>query len=260
MRRGTMQKQKRKTMEAILFFALAAAVSAAGYLATVRAAGRSLLRAGDKTAALHYALKNFRHVSPEMVRRLIKEGANVNYIGNFNEPPLVAALSRRRSLPVIRELLAAGARVEGVGDLKKNPLVAAIFYRNRPEVVQELLAAGADAKICLEGDGSSLLMLAAGFYHREELLEILLGRGNRLDARNDDGMTALMAAARFGRSGRNLRKLLALGADKSLADNDNRTAADYLRGNFHLNWRPSLRRLLPKEKKPCAKGVQRHGI
>ena len=100
-----------------------------------------------------------------------------------------------------------------------------------------------------------LLMLAAGFYHREELLDILLGRGNRLDARNDDGMTALMAAARFGRSGRNLRKLLALGADKSLADNDNRTAADYLRGNFHLNWRPSLRRLLPKEKAPQAKGM-----
>lgn len=77
------------------------------------------MRRENKTAALHYALKNHRKVPLRIIRRLLREGADVNHVGVFGEPPLVAALSRRQPLPVIRELIKAGASLAGDGDLRK---------------------------------------------------------------------------------------------------------------------------------------------
>lgn len=126
--------------------------------------------------------------------------------------------------------------------------MAAVFYRNRPEIVNELLNAGADPKVCLD-DGSPLLTVAACFYHCSELLELLLEKGCELNRKNFEGMTALCAAACYGSFPRNIKRLLALGADGNIADQTGKTAADYLRGNYKIGWRPDLRRLLPKTKK-----------
>lgn len=235
-------------MELFAFLCIGAAAVGIYYLAGRIFAIKSLMRRENKTAALHYALKNHGRVPLRIVRRLLRDGADVNHVGMFGESPLVAALSRRQPLPVIRELIKSGASLAGDGDLRKNPLVAAFFYRNRPEVVKELLNAGADPKVCLD-DGSSLLTVAACFYHRPELLELLLEKGCELNGKNFEGMTALAAAACYGRFPRNIKKLLALGADGDIPDYAEKTAADHLRRNYKIGWRPDLRRLLPQVKK-----------
>ena len=222
-------------MELSVFLCIGAIFSGIVYLTGRKLAWKSLMRRENKTAALHYALKNHRKVPLRIIRRLLREGADVNHVGVFGEPPLVAALSRRQPLPVIRELIKAGASLAGDGDLRKNPLMAAVFYRNRPEIVNELLSAGADPKVC--------------FYHCSELLELLLEKGCELNGKNFEGMTALCAAACYGSFPKNIKRLLALGADGNIADQTGNTAADYLRGNYKIGWRPDLRRLLPKTKK-----------
>lgn len=170
-------------MELSVFLCIGAIFSGIVYLTGRKLAWKSLMRRENKTAALHYALKNHRKVPLRIIRRLLREGADVNHVGVFGEPPLVAALSRRQPLPVIRELIKAGASLAGDGDLRKNPLMAAVFYRNRPEIVNELLNAGADPKVCLD-DGSPLLTVAACFYHCSELLELLLEKGCELNGKN----------------------------------------------------------------------------
>ena len=195
-------------MELSVFLCIGAIFSGIVYLTGRKLAWKSLMRRENKTAALHYALKNHRKVPLRIIRRLLREGADVNHVGVFGEPPLVEALSRRQPLPVIRELIKAGL-----------------------------------------DDGSPLLTVAACFYHCSELLELLLEKGCELNRKNFEGMTALCAAACYGSFPRNIKRLLALGADGNIADQTGKTAADYLRGNYKIGWRPDLRRLLPKTKK-----------
>ena len=217
-------------MELSVFLCIGAIFSGIVYLTGRKLAWKSLMRRENKTAALHYALKNHRKVPLRIIRRLLREGADVNHVGVFGEPPLVAALSRRQPLPVIRELIKAGASLAGDGDLRKNPLMAAVFYRNRPEIVNELLNAGADPKVCLD-DGSPLLTVAACFYHCSELLELLLEKGCELNRKNFEGMTALCAAACYGSFPRNIKRLLALGADGNIAGFAPVVAEDEKSGN-----------------------------
>ena len=125
-------------MELSVFLCMGAIFSGIVYLTGRKLAWKSLMRRENKTAALHYALKNHRKVPLRIIRRLLREGADVNHVGVFGEPPLVAALSRRQPLPVIRELIKAGASLAGDGDLRKNPQSAGnckrtAECRRRPE-------------------------------------------------------------------------------------------------------------------------------
>ncbi len=243
-------------MELIIFLCVSAVAVGLVFYMAQKAAVRSLLQQKDKTAALHSALQNRRLASLPIIKRLLAEGAKVNHVGEFGRPPLVAALSQRCPLPVIRTLIEAGALVNGSGDLLKNPLIAALFYCNSPDVISELLKAGADPDVRME-DGSSLLMIAACFYHQETILDLFLDKGNKLDDQNFEGMTALSAAAAYGRSAKNIKKLAALGADQDIADHAGKTAADYLRGNWRFCWRQDLRRLLPRAKKKHSKKLKK---
>ena len=87
-------------MELSVFLCIGAIFSGIVYLTGRKLAWKSLMRRENKTAALHYALKNHRKVPLRIIRRLLREGADVNHVGVFGEPPLVAALSRRQPLPV----------------------------------------------------------------------------------------------------------------------------------------------------------------
>ena len=81
-------------MELSVFLCIGAIFSGIVYLTGRKLAWKSLMRRENKTAALHYALKNHRKVPLRIIRRLLREGADVNHVGVFGEPPLVAALSR----------------------------------------------------------------------------------------------------------------------------------------------------------------------
>ena len=98
-------------MELSVFLCIGAIFSGIVYLTGRKLAWKSLMRRENKTAALHYALKNHRKVPLRIIRRLLREGADVNHVGVFGEPPLVAALSRRQPLPVIRDMMGCPPRI-----------------------------------------------------------------------------------------------------------------------------------------------------
>ena len=76
-----------------------------------------------------------------------------------------------------------------------------------------------------------------------EVVELLIESGAQLDLQDDWGFTALHWAVQEGQPGA-LRLLVEAGADKSILDNDSKTALDY------VDWRP------PAEQIPV--GVHEH--
>lgn len=73
-----------------------------------------------------------------------------------------------------------------------------IMPENLPEAVKLLLDSGADANF--KSDNYTPLMLAAGNIHRDndDIVEMLLEKGARIDEKNWEGWTALMLAVRNG--------------------------------------------------------------
>lgn len=231
----------------VLFFGIAFLIGLLLTFVMDELAAGALLKEKNKTAALHCALKNLYFLRAGVVKRLIADGADVNQIGLFGATPLIVAVYKKRSPEIIKELIAAGAHLNAENDSMKNPLIAAIARCNSLTVVRELLAQSDVSKICLS-DGSNLLTIAAVFYHKSVLLDDIIKICPDVNAVNFEGMTALIAASNMGRSAANIKKLLALGADKTIKDNQGNTAYDYFKKNYRLLWHPELWSLLKPDK------------
>lgn len=231
----------------VLFFGLTFIIGLLLTLAVDELASRTLLKEKNKTAALHCALKNLHFLRVGVVKKLIADGADVNKIGLFGATPLIVAVYKKRSLAIIKELIAAGAHLNAENDSMKNPLIAAIARRNSLAVVRELLAQSDVSKVCLN-DGSNLLTIAAVFYHKSVLLDDIIKICPDVNAVNFEGMTALIAASNMGKNAANIKKLLALGADKTIKDYQGNTAYDYFKKNYQLFWHFKLATLLKPDK------------
>lgn len=96
------------------------------------------------------------------------------------------------------------------------------------ERVRECIQRGAD--INSEGEDGTALMLAVypdtPFLRRKPIIEFLLAKGARVDARNDEGGTALMACALNG-AYRDMELLIQSGANPHLVDSDGQNALHY---------------------------------
>ena len=123
----------------------------------------------------------------ELVRQLIKAGANVNvkdkdaiWFANF---PMTLAASLGH-LEIVQELIKAGADVNPGGD--STPLHAA---EKNLEIVKELIKAGADVN-AKDNDGETPLHYAVGS-DRFETVQELIKAGADVNAKNDGGDTPL---------------------------------------------------------------------
>jgi len=91
--------------------------------------------------------------------------------------------------------------------------------------VKSLLDSGADIETRNPADGRTALMLAA-LQRRNLLVDLLIQRGAKIEARDDDGVTALMWAA-FGSNADAVRALRKAGASLETKDKFGKTARDW---------------------------------
>lgn len=134
-------------------------------------------------------------------------------------PPLVLVASF--DMPeIVRRLIADGHDVEGKGSDGQTPLIRAAGFGHAANV-DVLLEAGAAADACDSG-GETALMHAAGNGY-DAVVSRLLGYGADVSHRAPDGWTALMTAAMSG-SVRVVQRLIEAGAAVNLESNDGDTA------------------------------------
>lgn len=117
--------------------------------------------------------------------------------------------------------LDAGARIDGFDTLDQTALIAALNHAHTA-CARVLLERGADVNLP-DPAGWTPLIHAVYFGADEELINLLLDRGARINAQNDRGVTALYLAAGTGRE-EQVRLLLQRGADPGLTTRSGYTA------------------------------------
>ena len=119
-------------------------------------------RSADGWTALHYATDR-----PEIVRKLLADGADPNAKGNNELIPLHIA-ARYGNLKAVDALLKAGAKVNARGEDGATPLHFAVIFGHR-EAVGVLLGAGANIHVKMgKRPGSTALDLARASLHKTE--------------------------------------------------------------------------------------------
>lgn len=150
--------------------------------------------AGDligRTPLMHAAEGN----RIDVVRALVKSGADVNAISHRNETPLSLAAGAG-SAEVVRFLIEHGVDLDhATGSLNRSILSDAIASGDA-STVSALLGAGVTTRSA-DPLGNTPLILAARS-NRGDVIEALLSAGANIEATNNDGVTALMEAAKVG--------------------------------------------------------------
>ncbi len=179
----------------------------------------------DGGTALFAAAEAEKHST---VALLLADSADPNLTGRSGLTPLIAA-SFKGNDRIVETLLAHGADPK-VRDTTGKTAIVYAASRGFDDIVQRLLNAGVDPRERYSNDLTALMWTAGhdegvGAGAVERVVELLLARGAKLDAADNRGRTALMIAAALG-DAPTVGILLQRGADPSLRDKDDKTAAD----------------------------------
>ena len=148
------------------------------------------------------------------VRRLLGSGVDPNAVDGDGVTPLYDAVMRGH-FDVAETLLAAGARIDGQTSDLGTPLVLAAHVGN-VEAVRFLIERGADVKRA-NPQGTTVLHVEAGWTDRPEIIDLLVGAGADVGARDGTGATPLFSAVLFGNIA-NAERLVTAGADVNAQD------------------------------------------
>lgn len=133
----------------------------------------------------------------EIVKLLMKKGAAVDAMGDHTRwTPLLQAADQRQA-DVVRYLLAHGANVNVRAGFGQTALTAAILgsvfsygpESDRDQTIQALLVSGADVN--LRGQFSWTPLMTAVLRGDADLVQLLIGKGADLSAKDEKGKTAL---------------------------------------------------------------------
>lgn len=161
-----------------------------------------------------------------IVRLLLKAGASTKFTTTQKQTPLIlAAMSRGTSaVDTVRALLKNGANTEVTDEDGKTPL----FYTLREDKVLLDLLVSRGAKLdARDNFGRNLLMYASIGSHRE-YIDTLIGMGLKANDQDGDGMTALHHAV-MSQAADSMRPLLQNGADPEIRDHKGYSVYDLAR-------------------------------
>ncbi|MFC9995608.1 ankyrin repeat domain-containing protein [Nocardia sp. NPDC127526] len=153
-----------------------------------------------------------------LAREALAAGADPRVQDSLGITPLHIAVSAG-SVPVVQVLIGAGADPNVQTLSGKSSLYVALF-ESRAWPAPVLLAAGADTGI---RGAEGTVLHAAALRDAVKAIDLLMGYGTDVDARDDAGRTPLHIAAAHGRVAAT-RKLLAAGADPDARAEDGDTA------------------------------------
>ena len=132
----------------------------------------------DGTTALHWAV---HHGDADLVRRLIKAGADVKATNDYGATPMSEA-AERADAQILAMLLEAGADVESPNAMGQTALMT-VARTNRVDAAKLLLAHHADVNAREQWRGQTALMWAAA-QSQPEMVTLLLEHGANPDARS----------------------------------------------------------------------------
>ncbi|MBK8476035.1 MAG: ankyrin repeat domain-containing protein [Opitutaceae bacterium] len=172
---------------------------------------RELLRAGlslsdtasNGTPVLSYAVHGG---DVELLREMVRGGADVNFAGNGANRPLEAALSLRDSKMAVA-LLELGASPQPRSPESDISPLALAAKRDMPDMVEELVRRGANPRDLIEG---YTLFFPAARSNNPALIRFCQEHGVSLDQRSAKGWTPLYTAVRWG-AAESVRELDRLG-------------------------------------------------
>lgn len=168
--------------------------------------------------------------SPETIRELAKQGANVNVINSEKRTPLMIAVKKQKLQSVI-ELISLGADVNSKNIEYEigNPLLLAC-ENNNLLIIKELLKAGADIEATYPNKTSPLMVAILG--GNIEMVETLIKAGANVNTKNNYGVSPLMIAAEKDIGLVNV--LIDAGARTNEKDNNKETALIYAIKNNNI--------------------------
>ena len=127
----------------------------------------------------------------ELIKELIKQGANVNAKDLDGNTPLHFA-SCHNNPEIIKLLIEKGAKVNAKSNNKNTPLHLAIDYNNI-EIITLLLNQEADVKA--EGNNKNTPLHLASCHDNLEIIKLLIKKGSEVNAKDLDGDTPLHLAS-----------------------------------------------------------------
>lgn len=166
--------------------------------------------------------------SLSIAQSLIAHGSDVNLPGRSGLTPIEAAAYMGNEA-IVRLLLTKGADPQTADTTGKSPICYAVG-RGYLKIARVLLDHSVNVN-ARYGNDLTVLMWAAG--HEDgagssdvaDVMELLIARGARLNDQDNRGRTALMIAAALGHE-KAVDVLLAHGADRTIRDRQQKTAAD----------------------------------
>jgi ankyrin repeat protein len=170
--------------------------------------------------------------SIEIIKKILDNGANVNYTGINKITPLITALLYKNSILVIELLLDTGANVNYCIN-KITPLIFILSSTNSIEiipdctqskirVIQLLLDTGADVNY-ESLNKYTPLMFALQYNNTIEIIGLLLDYGANVNHMNVNKITPLIVALKYNKSIEIIGLLLDTGANVNHEDNNKRT-------------------------------------
>lgn len=162
----------------------------------------------------------------DLVKFLVKKGADINYKTNDGVTPLFSAVDSG-NIETVDYFLSIKANVndrlhDGTTALMRS--MWRIPDKNKSEIVKKLLQHGVDVNN-YNNDGTTSLMLAA-IFGDEEIITYLVQSGANINAQDQQGKTALMHAI-INNKTEEAAALVKNNANISIKDNDNQTALMY---------------------------------
>lgn len=157
----------------------------------------------------------------EVVRLLLKRGANPNVLRGSLTPLMLIALYRDTNLETVRALIEGGTDLE-IRDMHGETALILASRQGRTEFVRELINFGVNIHSSSSSSKTTPLMAAAGA-GQVSTVKVLLNAGARVNDLQSSGYSALMFASIRGNI-EVVKLLIQAGADLSSKNADGNTA------------------------------------